>query len=346
MLNKKALHTRGQNYTPPEIANGLTKHIMHKHGKEIELQRLQSANPSVVPHITPEESFSGSVGTKVVGGKAYWKKCFRDLMACAVEWGVPQYFVTFTANEFGWEDLRAACGTGTHPYNSPIEATRHYEHRWKEFLGTYLKKGPSALGTIENVWYRHEDQNRGSLHVHAAIWVEVGTEKDDAIVGTVPRMSDEEYGALSAASKTSFDAWRAFIKKVQMHSCRPKCFTKGGEPITECRYGYPRTIYDPPEKRTTFNTEADRYEYSCEAEEDVRISPYVPIWTLAWGAGSNIQRCSGATFLGYISKYITKPEPYGSVADTDELRAREKEGSPVVRFLTARIVGAPEAVFR
>ena len=37
----------------------------------------------------------------------------------------------------------------------------------------------------------------------------------------------------------------------------------------------------------------------------------------------NIQRVDDAVFLAYIAKYITKPEPNGILADTDELRARE-----------------------
>ena len=44
---------------------------------------------------------------------------------------------------------------------------------------------------------------------------------------------------------------------------------------------------------------------------------------LAWGGGMNIQYCTTAGFLSYMSKYITKPEPYGTVTDTDSLRARD-----------------------
>ena len=59
---------------------------------------------------------------------------------------------------------------------------------------------------------------------------------------------------------------------------------------------------------------------------------------LAWGGGMNIQYCTTAGFLSYISKYITKPEPYGTVTDTDSLRARDgQDMSPVVRFLRARV---------
>ena len=59
----------------------------------------------------------------------------------------------------------------------------------------------------------------------------------------------------------------------------------------------------------------------------------------------NIQRVEDAVFLAYIAKYITKPEPNGILADTDELRTRENM-SDAERFLNCRIVGMPEACHR
>ena len=56
----------------------------------------------------------------------------------------------------------------------------------------------------------------------------------------------------------------------------------------------------------------------------------------------NIQRVDDAVFLSYIAKYMTKPEPHGILADTEELRARENM-SDAERFLNCRVVGMPEA---
>ena len=64
--------------------------------------------------------------------------------------------MTFTANEFGWRDQHTACG-GRHFGERPVEATRHYNHRWRLFNKTYLT-GDTPLGFIERKWYRHEDQ--------------------------------------------------------------------------------------------------------------------------------------------------------------------------------------------
>ena len=54
-------------------------------------------------------------------------EAFIELIAMARMYGVPEFFVTFTANEMGWGDLHNACRS-KHFSESPIEATRHY-HR-------------------------------------------------------------------------------------------------------------------------------------------------------------------------------------------------------------------------
>ena len=149
--------------------------------------------------------------------------------------------VLCAANELGWSDMRAGCD-GLHHTQCPVEATRIYNHRWKSFLDTYLK-GSSPLGNITRVWWRQEDQvrrmhfmfmllthksqlcrsstkhctaiagfsslfwqARGSLHVHAAIWVDPATIKEDAIIGTAPRAD--------ACSTRAQRAFRKFVLKV------------------------------------------------------------------------------------------------------------------------------------
>ena len=106
----------------------------------------------------------------------------------AVEYGTPQFFVTFTglvfnaplelnytiirahhtvlsvsllqfctANELGWSDLTEACDGLEHTL-CPVETNRIYNYRWDKFRKTYLATGPSPLGDITRVWWRHEDQ--------------------------------------------------------------------------------------------------------------------------------------------------------------------------------------------
>ena len=139
----------------------------------------------------------------------------------AVEHGIPQYFVTFTANEMGWSDLKSAC-EGEAFSSCAMDATRVYNHRWNNFLKHYLSPGTkSPIGKIDRIWWRHEDQGRGSLHVHAAIWVTPDSfDKGKAnIAGTAPR-----------CCKTPEEKeWRRFVLNVQRHDCRPKCRMHAGE---------------------------------------------------------------------------------------------------------------------
>ena len=314
----------------------------------------------------------------MVGSKAYWHEAFLELIAMAVEYGVPEFFVTFTANESGWSDMTAAC-SGRHFSEAPVDATRHYFHRWNAFRDRYLKPGTNApIGKIVRVWWRQEDQARGALHIHAAIWVAAGTAKPEAICATAPRLHPErreepEDEPLPPAEA----AWRDFVLNVQRHDCREKCHWKRGKRIGDdfCKYLYPHALYDGDERyrhavcgiahlasaecpgAADVTNVSDRYVYKCYLEEDRRLSPYIPVWLLAWGASMNIQYCTGpgaartsnkclpvpmlmlvriavlscsralrsAGFLKYIAKYVTKPEPYGQMHDTDDVRLRDNE---------------------
>ena len=398
MKNKRAMHSSQGRIVNANVVQNGSDEVLKKHSAQwnADMQRLRSSNPHQAPNVTVKESFTGAVPKTVTGSKAFWQEAFVELIAMAQEYGVPQYFVTFTANERGWADMTAACG-GHHFSERPIESTRHYRHRWNTFNNMFLKPGTeSPIGKISRTWWRQEDQARGSLHVHMALWVEPGTERPDGICATAPRSPNGQ--PLSAEE----EAWRQFVLNVQRHDCYPKCKVKRGEMVDDCKYGYPHEIWsavvdpdvvkaakselkvkqavaraakaasiispsdadlDEHARKTAVeatdaaiavavakgelrqNADTGRYEYSTQFLEDQRLSPYVPLWLMAWGASINIQFCTTAAFLSYIAKYVTKPEPYGVLQDTDALREREML-SPKARFLTARIVGAPEAVYR
>jgi len=322
-------------------------------------------------HMTPLESFSGPVPKTLKGGKRYWRAAFIQIMAMCVEYGPPEFFLTLTANEMGWADVRRACGGLSHG-SRPVEATRHYHHRWQEFKARFLT-GDTPIGEIERMWYRHEEQSeqgRGSLHVHAAIWVRAGTARPEAIYATAPRGPEFDPSAPPGSPASDPTAgmtaaereWRQFIMSVQLHECQEGCRWRHGQRVGDgfCKTGYPRKIWtaeqiaerhpdDDPHvhlrgqpMRVRLNTEIDRYEYLTVLKEDERLSTYVPLWSLAWGANMNIQYCTAAGFLSYISKYVPKPEPSGAVADNEVLRDRENRSARQVRYLNARKVGAPE----
>ena len=99
-----------------------------------------------------------------------------------------------------------------------------------------------------------------------AIWVEVGTERPEAIRGTAPR----------ACETPAQRKWRQFVLAVQTHNCCDKhvdprirepgfadllvdrrCFNKHGESLDACKAGYPRPLRDG----LCINDETGKYEY-------------------------------------------------------------------------------------
>ena len=223
----------------------------------------------------------------------------------ASEYGAPHFFLTFTANEMGWRDLTTACG-GASFGARPVEATRHYNQRWKEFNERFLR-GETPLGNIVRTWYRHEEQGRGSLHVHMAVWIE-GTPHPEAICARAPREEDCETEAERE--------WRRFVIRVQQHNCQRKCHYHQGawKGDAFCKVGYPRPLFNratceqgktpwkQPGREDFLDAnphpelepadcylapETERYIYRTDMEEDRRLSTYVPLMLLAWGANMN-----------------------------------------------------------
>ena len=299
---KRLLHARSARIVAPAVALHGTQAQTDAHDRALRDAALRASQPALQAELTTEESFTGGVPKTVKGSKQYWREAFVQLMAMAVEYGTPQFFLTLTANEMGWVDLRRACGGRSHG-SRPVEATRHYHHRWCEFKKRYLV-GETPIGEITHLWYRHEEQGRGSLHVHAAVWVKEGTENPSAIRATAPRGTDptNPTAGLTAEELT----WRQFVRSVQLHECNSGCHFRHGEYVSDtfCKSGYPHnhgTVWTPDELTTAdgqkrwfkLNMDTDRYEYRVECEEDLRLSPYVPEWLLAWGANMNIQ-CASA----------------------------------------------------
>jgi len=130
LQTKKAMHGGGMRTVDPSISIHANKELLQEQKAEWDSRKRiiqNSGLADLMPHVSLTESFTGSVPQKVVGGKAYWHEAFIELIAMAQMYGVPEFFVTFTANEMGWGDLHNACRS-KHFSEAPIEATRHY-HR-------------------------------------------------------------------------------------------------------------------------------------------------------------------------------------------------------------------------
>ena len=253
---KRAMHIQTTRVVSADLAQRqIPLEIMQRYAntqiegaKRKAVEQFGRAIPEGLAGVASEDMYSkGSVGA-VPGGKKYWKQALFQLIGMAMEFGIPQYFLTFTCNERDCPDFTAACG-GRSFSARPVEATMHWFHRWDEFNSRFLAHGKKTpLGTVTHKWFRQEDQRRGSLHVHMALWVDPDSIKDgigpEGITGLAPIVNgtNARQGTRQASQREAgLENWRDFVMKVQYHKCHDnKCFFKNGVPLDDCKYNFPR----------------------------------------------------------------------------------------------------------
>ena len=73
-LVKRQLHRSAPRVVNATIAMNANKAALEDHESELlrQWRELKQAAPEYVPYCTTQESYTGTVGTKVVGSKAYW----------------------------------------------------------------------------------------------------------------------------------------------------------------------------------------------------------------------------------------------------------------------------------
>jgi len=132
MIVKRSLHQSAPRVVNATIAMNADAETVTEHTKRLREQweQLKRAAPEYVPYCSSKETYTGTVGKQVVGSKAYWSEARAELIAMSMEFDTPTHWATFTCNETGWSDLKAACG-GEHHSQRPVEATRQYNHRWQ-----------------------------------------------------------------------------------------------------------------------------------------------------------------------------------------------------------------------
>ncbi len=251
---------------------------------------------------------------KLPGTKSYWSREYLDLMAFCVHQGVPDYFVTLTAND-SWPKLKDML-EGVAAHFRPVESTLFFMQKYRK-VKDLLWGRKSVFGRVTDHWQRIEFQNRGALHVHMLIWVGREEDRHGKILATVPRSDDEK-------------ALRAMVLKYQVHSCREGRCYKHGKPKL-CKSGYPFALLDTDQ----LDENGMRYNYARFEQEDVRIVSYNKDLLEAWNAHINVQRVTKLGLVRYLVKYVSKIEP--------TFTAKVKEVlSEVEKYFSTRLIGAPE----
>ena len=252
---------------------------------------------------------------KLPGTKSYWSREYLDLATFCERQGLPDYFITLTAND-GWVELKAMLG-GQAPHFRPVESTLLFMQKYRD-IKDLLWGRKCIFGRATDHWQRIEFQNRGALHVHLLLWVDDGVaDRSGKVVATVPRSSDEK-------------ALRAKVLKYQVHNCREgRCYKKGKPKL--CKYGFPYKLQD----RDCLSDSGMRYDYARLEREDARIVSYNKELLKALDGHINVQRVTQLGLVRYLVKYVSKVEP------TFTTRVKESV-SEVEKYFTTRLIGAPE----
>ena len=271
------------------------------------------------------------------GTAAYWQDTSADVFAMIRNLGPPTWFVTFSADETGWDDfhiiIRLSVGVEITTdeewaeYLASLDrptrrrlalehqvlASRHFAHRWAKMLA-WLKSNDQPLGKLEDFFWRVEFQVRGSPHIHAMLWI-----RDAPVIGTAQGARDapafiDRYVSTQIPPISDDPAQmdlRDLVLRVQQHQHGDSC----QRPNIGCRFGYPK---EAPQENTRMRTNADvnlRRADSYVTKRgpgDAFTNAYNPTLLRVWRANMDIQLISNSyAAAAYCAGYMTKAETGG-----------------------------------
>ena len=128
-------------------------------------------------------------------------------------------------NEFNWQTRSRLLSA------DPVTCARYFDHRFQEFMKIVLKGPFNPLGVITDSFYRVEFQQRGSPHIHMALWIEGAPKYADASEEEVVKYIDSVISVSSDVSDTD----KPYLA-LQYHKHSQTC-RKFNAPV--CRFGFP-----------------------------------------------------------------------------------------------------------
>lgn len=283
-----------------------------------DIQAFKRANPTADIDNVLGSILKHSVPATVPGCPAYFRNQLKNLLAMVQFWGMPDFFLTLTADEHSnlkWkeiDDLEEMLHRFNNSYSysdAPVECAQHFVQRLNDFMTTHIlnKKG-GVLGKVKHYVIRLEVQHRGSLHAHIILWCDHSTVDATSaeISASVPAAWVEASHQFMEPSDPLLSRLFHLVMEKQRHACRDDgC--RAGHP--SCKYGFP---YDTQQQHApVFDSVHNRWLYFRPRYEDRNIVPYHPTVLLLWGAHMNLQKITQTSWSLYVLKYAMKCEPAG-----------------------------------
>ena len=262
---------------------------------------------------------------------------YQDAMAMVRVEGLPDYFITFTANP-AWEEIKECLGKNDSTVDRPDLVARVFMLKLKELMHDLTEKG--VLGTVRAWTYVVEFQKRGLPHAHILL---VMDRKDkpftvaqiDAVVSArLPDQRDPE-------QKELFDIVSNMLLHGPCGQVAPNapCMSVDGH----CKKGFPKEfgevteivddgfpIYGRPD-------DGRKVEKNGYLFDNRHVVPYTPYLVKKFQAHINTQVVNTIRCVKYLYKYTYKGhDRAGLDFQNDEIK----------QYLDARYVGPPEACWR
>ena len=267
------------------------------------------------------------------GSQGYWYQKFLDLKAMDKKFGPATFFVTLSAAEYYWEDLKKYLQHVNQDIpdvntwdimklctSDPVSTAIHLKNRIEAVLDCVLLDPDSPpLGAVVHYFTRVEYQLRGAPHFHIKLWIKnapiIGINSNEEITKFI-----DKYITCVIPSEIESPVLHELVNKFQIHKCNLSCtkYIKGARFYRRCRFGFPRavtdvtmlnSIRDSIVSRTRGNKVKKAYDIIRSIDE-MYVNDYNPILIYIWRSNMDIQFISDDSLIlnGYITTYVTKAE--------------------------------------
>ena len=280
-------------------------------------------------------------------GDRYMQHIYQDAMAILRFLGVPDLFITFTANP-NWPEIVRELLSGQTVTDRPDLVDRVFKLKLDALLQD-LKKG--CFGPFTGTVWVIEYQKRGLPHAHILLFL--GHSKPDYMQ---PDNIDQIISAELPDPETDPELYGIITTNMLHGPCGPDflgapCMTRKefGHSQNSCAKRFPRPFCSrtkvtdggyPEYRRREQCTPVERGPAGNRVRLDNRwVVPYSPFLSRKYNAHINVELCGGVHAIKYIFKYVCK----GADQVSAELRESPDE---VARYLSARYIGPHEAFWR
>lgn len=290
---------------------------------EADLKRYRKKHPDCSENDMFSHLLKHCVPRTIAGSPAWHRRNLKDLLCMVDYWGLPQFFLTLTADELSalkWIEIehlnhfmQSNLNGELDWRNAPVECCRLFCDRFQTFFKKYIllivRKEGGLLGRVVHWVVRYEVQARGSLHVHILLWLnpEDVDRVTNEICCSIPGTWDPTSDKVTPPSAHPESLLYKYVVGKELHNCSEKFCRKDGK---SCTLGFP---YKPHFGKAELDQASGRWRYHRPGYLHRNVIPYHPAILLLWAAHMNLQRVTNTAWSHYLMKYTMKSEPTGSL---------------------------------